>query len=334
MTRSYLRSKPAMTTWNLPAAAPHPAALLRSVWRENKPLTLIGVLMLLTLAGTLVGILVDPRVITGMPAWVKPAKFAISLAIYAFTFLWLLTFVKGRRRLVAVATYVTAITATIEMVIIAGQAMRGVNSHFNTATSLDGMLFSIMGGAIVLLWLAGLLLAGLLLFQRLPNPVLAWGLRLGMLVALVGMGLAFLMTSQVTPAQAAALAEGRPALTSGGHSFGVADGGAGLPFVGWSTEGGDLRVAHFFGLHAMQALPLFVWLLLRFAPQLGMRRQVALVWTAGLLYLGLTLLLAWQALREQPLIAPDGLTLAALAGLLAGTGIAALLIVRGRGQVS
>ena len=32
---------------------------------------------------------------------------------------------------------------------------------------------------------------------------------------------------------------------------------------------------------------------------------------------GFVLLLLWQALRAQPLIAPDGLTLAALAGLLA-----------------
>lgn len=38
------------------------------------------------------------------------------------------------------------------------------------------------------------------------------------------------------------------------------------------------------------------------------RERVALVWTMSLGYLGLDASLLWQALRGQPLIAPDGLT--------------------------
>jgi len=34
----------------------------------------------------------------------------------------------------------------------------------------------------------------------------------------------------------------------------------GVPIFGWSRSGGDLRVAHFFGLHLMQALPIAAWL--------------------------------------------------------------------------
>ena len=84
-----------------------------------------------------------------------------------------------------------------------------------------------------------------------------------------------------------------------------------------------MNAAHFVGLHALQALPLLGWLLaLPWARRLGARRRLALVWIAGLSYLGLIGLLAWQALRGQPLIAPDALTLAALGGLLGAMALA------------
>jgi hypothetical protein len=41
-----------------------------------------------------------------------------------------------------------------------------------------------------------------------------------------------------------------------GSTIGAIAGGAVLPLVGWSATGGDLRVAHFLGVHAQQMLPL------------------------------------------------------------------------------
>lgn len=310
--------------------------LLRRAWAFDVALTLVGVLMLLTLAVTVAGVLLDPRAITGAPAWLKPAKFAVSISIYTFTFLWLLTYVRGRRRLVKLVAGVTAVALATEEAIIVGQVVRGTTSHFNVGTPLDGALWRAMGILVVLVFVANLVVAVLLLIQNFPDPAFAWALRLGVFVSLVGMGLAFLMTLP-TSAQIAAAEAGGEMPIAGAHSVGVEDGGPGLPVVGWSTTGGDLRVAHFAGLHALQAMPLVGFLVAGlWAGRLGVRHRVALVWTAGLAYLGLVLLLAWQALRGQPLIAPDAATLAALAAIcVAGVGsaVAVMLHARGVGEI-
>src|SRR5262249_28298733 len=128
--------------------------------------------------------------------------------------------------------------------------------------------------------------------------------------------------------QLAALQAGQPVRMIGAHSVGVADGGPGLPLTGWSTSSGDLRVGHFVGLHALQAMPLIGWLLgRRRVRRLGNGRRTALTWIAGLPYLGLMLLLLWQALRGQPLLAPDAATLAALGALLGATALAVLAVL-------
>jgi hypothetical protein len=55
-------------------------------------------------------------------------------------------------------------------------------------------------------------------------------------------------------------------LARGSHTVGTADGGPGLPFVNWSTIAGDLRIAHFIAIHAIQILPLFAYILSQMAP--------------------------------------------------------------------
>ncbi len=312
------------TTLRLPL---RPLELLRKRFAINPLLTLVGVVMCFTLIGALIGIVVDQRIITGVPAWVKPAKFAISIAIYAFTLLWLLTFIQGHRRLARSVANLIAIGMFVEMVIIVGQVIRGTSSHFNVGTPLDGALFSIMGTTITIVALLNVVVAILLLLQRMPDPVFAWSLRLGLLLFIAGMAVAFLMTMPTT-AQMAAMHAGASRTIIGAHSVGVPDGGPGLPFLGWSTTGGDLRIPHFVGLHALQVLPLLGWLISRRRSSLLRRGyRVALVWTAGLSYLGLISLLTWQALRAQPLIVPDALTLQALAGLLGATALAVISIV-------
>lgn len=102
--------------------------------------------------------------------------------------------------------------------------------------------------------------------------------------------------------------------------------------MGWSTVGGDLRVPHFVGLHALQAILLIGWLLSRTSvARLSTRQRILLVWVAALAYFGLILILLWQALRGQSVIAPDSSTLIAYAILIGITCLSgAIIMVRGR----
>jgi hypothetical protein len=309
-----------------------PANLLRRMWAGSRALTVFGFAALgLTLLTALMAA-IDPRWITGAPAWIKPFKFAVSMLFYTFTLAWMLSFVEGRvfwKRLIG---WVTAGTLTIELILIILQVVRGVRSHFNIATPFDTAVFSSMGSIILIAWMMNLLAAVLLFRQKLPAGGLSAAIRLGLMITLVGAGLAFLMVVP-TSAQRAAMASGQALTVAGAHSVGVEDGGPGLPLLGWSTTGGDLRIPHFVGLHALQVLPLFALLLAALSRgRLGNRKEAALTWIFGFGYLSLTLLLAWQALRGQPIIAPDGPTLVALGGLILAVGAAALLVVRGGNQ--
>ena len=75
----------------------------------------------------------------------KPAKFAISTAIYALTLAWIFTYLDTWPRLKRVVGWTTAIILVAEVALIDLQAARGVTSHFNVATPLDAVMFVLDG---------------------------------------------------------------------------------------------------------------------------------------------------------------------------------------------
>ncbi len=311
-----------------------PRELVRNAWSLNRPLTALVVGMLAVLIVSLLGLVIDPRIITGAPAWLKPTKFALSIAIYAATLLWLLTLVDDRPRLVSVISWLVALGVGAEMVLIVVQVLRGTTSHFNVATAFDTTVFGIMAAVIAVIWLLTALIAALLFRRQFASPAIVWGVRLGLVIALIGMAVAFRMP-QPTPQQEASMDATGSSPIVGAHSIGVEDGGPGLPVVGWSTVGGDLRVAHFFGLHALQALPVVGWLLTVYAPVwVSARDRAGLVAVAGALWLALTLVLVWQALRGQPLIRPDTATLSVLTAMFAVTLFSVIAILARPGQAT
>ncbi|MEU0101347.1 hypothetical protein [Streptomyces sp. NPDC006267] len=265
-----------------------------------------------------VGLAVDDRVLVGAPIWAKPFKFSVSFAAYCLTLAWMLTHLTRGRRTGRWAGHVVALTSLAEMVMITVQVVRGRRSHFNSATPFDAALWDAMGTTIIVLWAATLVIAVLLLRTRLADRATALALRGGLLIALAGAALGFLM-SLPSASQRAAGDLDRADIV-GAHSVGVPDGGPAMPLTGWSTTGGDLRVPHFVGMHALQTLPLLLIALVLLAPRFaplrdaGVRLRLVRVAIGG--YAALVALLTWQALRGLPLLHPDAATLAAAGAIL------------------
>ncbi|MEU7280677.1 hypothetical protein AB0A69_18095 [Streptomyces sp. NPDC045431] len=286
----------------------------------HRPLLLLSAAMALLAGVSAVGLVIDDRVLAGAPVWAKPFKFAVSFVAYCLSLAWMLSLLPRFRRTGWWAGTVVATSCAVEMAIITFQAARGRRSHFNHATPFDSTLYDAMAGTVVVLWSATLVIAVLLFRARFVDRASTWALRLGALLALAGAGIGFRMT-RPAPGQQPGASE-----VVGAHSVGVPDGGPAMPLTGWSTTGGDLRIPHFVGMHALQLLPLFLLLLVALAPRFARLRdervRLRLVLVASAAYAAVFALVTWQALRGQPLVHPDGATLTA-------AGVVALLTAAG-----
>jgi hypothetical protein len=285
------------------------ATLLDRLWRASPPLTAMGALMLVAAGASLAGMLVDPRIITGAPAWLKPFKFAASTAIYGLTLAWIFGYLPDWPRVRRVVGWTTANVFVLEVAIIDTQAWRGTTSHFNVSTKLNAILFLVMGGAILLQTLVSVAVAVALWRHRFTDRALGWALRLGMTLTIVGAFVGPLMT-RPTNAQLADARAGNRITISGAHSVGGLDGGPGVPVTGWSREHGDLRAPHFIGLHAIQALALIAVGVRRWRAPEAVRIRALLAAAAS--YASLFFLLLAAALRGQSLVAPDRAALASI----------------------
>lgn len=299
------------------------------LWHTHAPLTVSALVTALVTLFFIIGIFADPRVITGAPAWLKPTKFGVSITLYSLTLVWILGFIRNRPRLVSILGWTVLGTFALEWLAIITQVVRGTTSHFNIATPFDAALWGLMAASIAVLWGANFVIAGVLLFRPFENPVFAWSLRLGLALTIFGMGLGYLMTSP-TAQQLAGWRVGEAVTIAGAHTVGLPDGGSGLPVTGWSTQGGDLRIPHFVGMHALQVVPFLGWWVGR-RKRLAVRTRVALVGVGSSFYLGVIIILTQQALRAQPLLRPDMLTLGLLV-VLALTAVLATFIILRRPQ--
>ena len=305
-----------LSSLSSPSARRH-RALRPLVW--HRPLLGLSLFMAVLVVICLIGLLVDQRSLTGAPIWAKPLKFSISVLVYALTLAWLLPLLRRRHLAWWIGAAATG-ALSVEMVIIVGAAWAGVTSHFNVSTPLASVLWSVMAVSIVVVWLSTLLLAFLLFRADLGDPARSLAVRAGALIAVVGMGLAFLMTGptgeQLDSFQGIA----------GAHAVGVPDGGPGLPLLGWSTVAGDLRIPHFVGMHALQLLPLAALLLEVLARRVSVLRvgaaRAGILRVLVVLYLGVLVLVTGQALAGQSIVRPDPLFVSLAMVLFAGSALA------------
>lgn len=254
--------------------------MIKELFNNQKPLMIAGVISFICFVILAIVAPFDSTQVLGINRWIKPMKFFVSIAIFVWTTAVYLYFLKGYEKSARRISWGMILIFAVEMVIITGQAARGTTSHFNNKTAFDGVLFSIMGLAIVF----NTLLAAYLLFLYfkadidLPKSVV-WGMRLGLILFLASSFEGGYMSAQI------------------GHTVGAADGGAGLPLVNWSTRNGDLRVAHFVGMHAFQAVPLFAYTLEKY------KIKTATGWTFvfATVYFAIFTLVFVQALLGRPL---------------------------------
>ena len=213
----------------------------KALSRLKSALLWTGLAQIPVLAALVVIAQFDHTTILGISRWIKPAKFLVSTTIYMWTIAWFLVYLPGGSKLVS---WGTALCMVIENALITMQAARGTTSHFNATTPFDAVVFIVMG--IVIGVNTGILTYLLVLFFRRPVRIPAtylWGIRFGILLTIVGSLEGVVMVLRLA------------------HTVGLADGGPGMPLTNWSTAGGDLRIAHFFGLHALQVIPAFGYLI-------------------------------------------------------------------------
>ncbi|HMP28338.1 MAG TPA: hypothetical protein PKD85_01985 [Saprospiraceae bacterium] len=211
----------------------------------------------------------------GVNAWFKPFKFAFSTFTFAWAMAWYCYYLPDFN--LRLFNWSVIVLLSFEVIYIAYMAGQGKISHYNISSPFYAAMFSMMALAATLVTLYTAYV-GILFFAKefptLPNYYL-WGLRLGIIIFVIFSFEGFLMGSRMS------------------HSVGLVNDNSNLYVFGWSTKVGDLRVAHFIGMHALQALPILSYYLFK---------NTKLTLLAGLLYGLLALFTLLQALHSKPLL--------------------------------
>ncbi len=213
--------------------------VLKQSRRASSLLWWSSIAMLVGMAICLALQFVDPRLLAGVSIWEKPAKFFLSLTVQALTLAWAISLLQHQARGVKTATWLFTAAVCVEMSYMVFRAARGEASHFNTSTIFANIMYALMGvGAITLTSTSAFI--GWRVWQQRGQSLMRQAAGIG------------LMFGSLLGTVAGAYLSSHTSHWIGGDM----NDATGLGFFHWSTTGGDLRVAHFIGLHTTQAIPL------------------------------------------------------------------------------
>lgn len=242
----------------------------------NNPLFVFGCCNFIAAAISMLLTRVSKTKVRGVNAWYKPFKFFLSIGIFA----WTMGFYTAYLHLpgaVNLYSWMVIISLGFLELYIAIQAGRGQLSHYNSSTPFFGFLLFLMivSAVIVTLWTAYI---GLLFcnqdFTDLPAYyVLSVRISIFLFVIFAFQGAS--MGSRQS------------------HTVGGPEGGPAWPITDWSKKYGDLRIAHFIGLHALQVLPLLSYYVFK--------SNIAVL-TLTLFYSSLAVFSLIRAIAGKPLV--------------------------------
>jgi hypothetical protein len=274
--------------------------IFKEVWTKLKiaspALAWGGAIMLFASLITLGLSVFDHRLFQGVSVWHKPWKFQISTVLYWWSLTWFISyfgtteqFSLSRRFIV----WMSLIAGLFEVVYISWQGAFGLASHYNTSSPFHGAMYTAMAVFAVLLTSTSGVLGYTVLRAHSQTYATSVALRHA-----IGWGL---IISSVLGIVTGAILGGRT--NSGGHWVGGTTNDAlGLMVLNWSRDGGDLRVAHFFALHAMQILPVMAVLFICLTPNMSPNTSKRFIWLLAAGYAGFCIFTLKQALSGIPFL--------------------------------
>lgn len=224
-----------------------------------------------------IAMFLDDAQLLGVSRWLKPMKFYLSVGIMIWTLAWLMHYLENKRKVRRFSRMIF-VAMLFENGLILMQAFRNTTSHFNNKTAFDSIVFSIMGILILVFTVVCIRICITFFTQKqfiIPTAYL-WGIRLGLLLFIIFSLEGFIMVSMLK------------------HTVGAADGTPGLPLLNWSRQYGDLRIAHFLGIHSLQILPLVGFYFIKTKQQMIVTTMV---------YFAAVMFVFIQALKGIPFIA-------------------------------